>query len=124
MYDYAFEGGKFSRNKDAYPNCQGVVGWINPDINAPEGDRIYVVLFDNERFHHQCKEGVSTLDYMKSPSAFCRTGIDDLYDGRSNTKRWLEYGKQHDIKFEAAEFAFNYCKNGVKQGEAFIPARE
>ena len=44
LYDYAFEGGKFSSDKDAYPNCQGVVGWINPDPNAPEGDRVYVIL--------------------------------------------------------------------------------
>ena len=126
LYDYAFEGGKFSSDKDAYPNCQGVVGWINPDINAPEGDRVYIVLFDKTELHHQCEEGVTTAPYCcrDIPSTFCETGINDFYDGRTNTKRWLEYGKQHDIKFEAAEYAFDYCKNGVKQGEAFIPARE
>ena len=110
LHWYAFEGKKFAPNHDAYPNCQGVVGWINPDPNAPEGDRVYIVL-PEQKF----------LMYSKE---YCITGADNLYDGRANTKRLLEFGKQHNVEFPAAEFAHNYCKNGVKQGEAFLPARE
>ena len=108
LYDYAFEGGKFSPEPNAYPNCQGVVGWINPDPDAPEGERVYIVLLEQK--------------IMPYSSELCYVGADDSYDGRANTLKLIEYGKKHGIKFPAAEFAFNYCKNGVKKGEAFLPA--
>ena len=108
LFWYAFEGGTFSPDPNAYPNCQGVVGWINPDLNAPEGNKIYVVLPEQ-----MC------LPYSNE---YCLTGADDLHDGRANTLKLIEYGKKHNIRFQAAEFAFNYCQNGVKQGEAFLPA--
>lgn len=110
LYDYAFEGGKFSTDPNAYPNCQGVVGWINPDPNAPDGDKIYVVLPEQQSLQYSTK--------------FVETGANDLYDGRANTLNLIEYGKKHNVNFPPAEFAFNYCKNGVKKGEAFWPARE
>ena len=110
LFWYAFEGKKFSPEPNAYPNCQGVVGWINPDPNAPEGDKIYVVLPEQKSLQY-------STDYEE-------TGADDLYDGRGNTKKLIEYEKEHNVSFPAAEFAFNYCKNGVKKGEAFGPARE
>ena len=110
LYWYAFEGGKFSPDPKAYPNCQGVVGWINPDPNASEGDKIYVVLPEQQELQYSDK------DYA--------TGATDLYDGRANTQKLIEYGRAHNVKFFAAEYAYNYCKNGVKQGEAFLPARE
>ena len=110
LFWYAFEGGTFSPDPNAYPNCQGVVGWINPDLNAPEGNKIYVVLPEQ-----MC------LPYSNK---YCQTGADDLYDGRANTLKLIEYGKKHNVRFPAVEYAYNYTKNGVKQGEAFLPARE
>ena len=110
LFWYAFEGGKFSPDSKAYPNCQGVVGWINPDPHAPEGERIYVVLSEQQELQYSSK--------------YCDTIVKDLYDGKANTRKLLEYGKKYDIEFPAAEYAFNYCKNGVKQGEAFLPARK
>ena len=110
LFWYAFEGGKFSPDPKAYPNCQGVVGWINPDPNAPEGKRIYVVLPEQQKLQYSDK------DY--------ETRVTDLYDGKANTRNLVEYGKKHNIEFPAAEYAYNYCKNGVKQGEAFLPARK
>lgn len=110
LFWYAFEGGMFSPDPKAYPNCQGVVGWINPDLNALEGNKIYVVL-PEQKF----------LQY--SEECFL-TGADDLYDGLANTLKLIEYGQEHHIRFPAVEFAFNYCQNGVKQGEAFLPARD
>ena len=108
--DYAFEGGKFSTDHKAYPNCQGVVGWINPDPNAPEGERIYVVLPEQQKLQYSTE--------------YCYTGVTNLYDGRANTQKLIEYGRAHNVKFPAVEYAYNYCKNGVKQGEAFLPARK
>ena len=110
LYDYVFEGGKFSTDPNAYPNCQGVVGWINSNPNAQEGDKIYVVLPKQ-----------TSLVYCASG---CETGADDLYDGRANTLKLIKFGKKHGIKFYAAEYACNYTENGIKQCEAFLPARE
>ena len=110
LFWYAFEGKKFSSDPKAYPNCQGVVGWINPDPNAPEGDRVYVVLPEQKQVPYS--------------SNYCYVGAIDLYDGRSNTKKLIDYGKEHHIEFPAFEYAHNYTKNGVKQGEAFGLARE
>ena len=113
LFDYAFEGGKFSTDPKAYPNCQGVVGWINPDPAAPEGDRVYVILL------------IPYLEWeLPYSDEKCFVGATDKYDGKSNTLKLLEYGKKHGVRFPVAELAFNYCKNGVKKGEAFSPAQE
>jgi len=120
LFDYAFEGGKFSTDPKAYPNCQGVVGWINPDLNAPEGDRVYVVLIVNNGSGDMLPEPLK----LQFSDQCCFTGVTNEYDGKSNTLKLLEYGKNHGVRFPAAEYAFNYCQNGVKLGEAFIPASE
>ena len=110
LFWYAFEGKKFSPDPEAYPNCQGVVGWINPDKDAPEGDKIYVVLPELE-------------DFMYSDGD-CEVGGYDLFDGKSNTRKMIEYEKIHLGECPAARYAYNYTKNGVKKGEAFWPASE
>ncbi len=110
LFDYAFEGGKFSSDKDAYPNCQGVVGWINPDINAPEREKIYVVLPEQINVPYAIR--------------YCETEIDNSLDGRGNTQKLIAYGKIHKVQFPAAEYADNYTKNGLKKGETFWPAQE
>ena len=107
---YAFAGGKFSPNPNAYANCQGVVGWVNPDKNAPQGQRGLIV----------------TLDEVKKAwsDKHCETNIKDEYDGKGNTKELIAYGKAHDIAFPAAEWCAQYSKNGVNPGEGFMPASE
>ena len=107
---YAFAGGKFSPDPDSYPNCQGVVGWVNPDKNAPQGQRGLIV----------------TLDEVKKAwsDKHCETNIKDEYDGKGNTEKLIAYGKAHDISFPAAEWCAQYSKNGVKPGEGFMPASE
>ena len=107
LFWYAFEGKKFSPDPEAYPNCQGVVGWINPDKNAPEGDKIYVVLPEQQ--------------YLQYSNEYCLVGATSGC-GKANTKKLIEYGTEHNVGFPAAGFAFNYSKNGVKKGEAFLPA--
>ena len=107
---YAFAGGKFSPNPNAYANCQGVVGWVNPDKNAPQGQRGLIV----------------TLDEVKKAwsDKHCETNIKDEYDGKGNTEKLIAYGKAHDISFPAAEWCAQYSQNGVRPGEGFMPASE
>ena len=107
---YAFAGGKFSPDPDSYPNCQGVVGWVNPDKSAPQGQRGLIVTPD------EVEKAWSDKD--------CETNIKDEYDGKGNTEKLIAYGKKHKIKFPAAEWCNAYCKNGVKPGEGFMPAKE
>ena len=107
---YAFAGGKFSPAPDAYANCQGVVGWVNPDKSAPQGQRGLIV----------------TLDEVKKAwsDKHCETNIKDEYDGKGNTEKLIAYGKAHDISFPAAEWCAQYSQNGVRPGEGFMPASE
>ena len=106
---FAFAGGNFSPYPNAYPNCQGVVAWVNSDPNAPEGERGLIV----------------TPDEVESPwtCAECYTGVTNDEDGKQNTRLLLDYGRKHGLRFQAAEFCNLYCRNGVKQGEAFLPAK-
>ena len=105
---YAFEDGKFSPIPYAYPNCQGVVAWLNPDPNAPKGKRGLIL---------------TPEVFMTLWGEICfQTGIGDMADGQSNTQKLLAYGKEHGIAFPAAEWCASYSKNGVKAGQGFLPA--
>jgi len=107
---YAFAGGKFSPVSDTYPNCQGVVGWVNPDKSAPQGQRGLIITPD------EVKKAWSSVN--------CETNIKDEYDGKGNTKKLIVYGKAHGISFPAAEWCVRYSKNGVRPGEGFMPSKE
>ena len=107
---YAFAGGKFSPVSDTYPNCQGVVGWVNPDKSAPQGQRGLIVTPD------EVKKAWSDKG--------CETNIKDEHDGKGNTEKLIAYGKKYKINFPAAEWCAQYSKNGVKPGEGFMPAEE
>mgnify|MGYP001089200305 CR=1 FL=1 len=107
---YAFAGGKFSPDPDSYPNCQGVVGWVNPDKSAPQGQRGLIVTPDEVKKAWSDKH--------------CETNIKDEYDGKGNTEKLIVYGKAHGISFPAAEWRVRYSKNGVRPGEGFMPAKE
>ena len=107
---YAFAGGKFSPDPDSYPNCQGVVGWVNPDKSAPQGQRGLIVTPDEVEKAWSDKH--------------CETNIKDEYDGKGNTEKLIVYGKAHGISFPAAEWCVRYSKNGVRPGEGFMPSKE
>ena len=107
---YVFAGGKFSPNPNAYANCQGVVGWVNPDKSAPQGQRGLIVTPD------EVEKAWSDKD--------CETNIKDEYDGKGNTEKLIAYGKKHKINFPAAEWCAQYSKNGVRPGEGFMPSKE
>ncbi len=70
--DYAFRGGLFSSHPETYPFCIGVVGWLNPDKNAPKGKRGLIVW----------PEQIVT-SWTQTP---CFTGVSDYNDGRANTE--------------------------------------
>ena len=107
---YAFAGGKFSPAPDAYANCQGVVGWVNPDKSAPIGQRGLIITPDEVKKAWSDKH--------------CETNIKDEYDGKGNTEKLIVYGKAHGISFPAAEWCVRYSKNGVRPGEGFMPSKE
>ena len=107
---YAFAGGKFSPDPNAYANCQGVVGWVNSDKSAPQGQRGLIVTPDEVKKAWSDKH--------------CKTNIKDKYDGKGNTKKLIAYGKAHGLSFPAAEWCVRYSKNGVKPGEGFMPDKE
>ena len=107
---YAFAGGKFSKDPNAYPNCQGVVAWLNPDPNAPIGKRGLILMPD------------AMLKLWADKN--CETGIGDEEDGHANTKGLIAYGKEHGVSFPAAEWCYAYSKNGVKPGEGFLAAKK
>ena len=44
LYWYYFANGQFSPDPNAHKACMGVVGWINPNKNAPDGNKIYIVM--------------------------------------------------------------------------------
>ena len=110
LFWYAFEGKKFAPNYDAYPNCEGVVGWINPSPDARDGDKVYIVL--------------SRRELCEYSDCDCETGARDLYDGRANTLKLLKYGKKSGVRFPALEQICFWFDERVIQGEIFIPARE
>ena len=110
LFDYAFEGGKFSPNPKAYPNCQGVVGYINPYADASEGNKIFVVLPEQ--------------GYCTFSDAPCEVGTQFCKSGKEATLILIQYGQKYGLKFPAAEYANNYCKNGIKKGEAFLPSSQ
>ena len=106
---FAFAGGKFLPDANAYPNCQGVVAWLNPDPNAPVGKRGLILMPD-----YEC------LNWTRTKM---ETEAQDEYEGRNNMHKILCYTKDHGIKFPAMEWCYVYSKNGVKIGEAFLPAK-
>ena len=70
--DYAFNGGLFSSHPNTYPFCIGVIGWLNPDKNAPKGQRGLIVWPE---------QIVSSWT-----STSCLTGVADFSNGLANTK--------------------------------------
>lgn len=108
---YAFKGGKFSPDPNAYPNLQGVVVWINPDPNVSVGQRGLFLTPDEVRISW-------------SDNTFYACGVNDEEDGQANTQELVDLVKKckHRTNFPAAEWCYNYSKNGVKPGDGFLPA--
>ena len=86
---FAFAKGLFSENADAFDNLLGVVAWVNPDKQAPSGQRALIV---TPHETHQIYSSVYQL-----------TEIRDKLDGKTNTEKLLQYGKMHQVSFPAAE---------------------
>ena len=82
---FAFAGGNFSPYPNAYPNCQGVVAWVNSDTNAPEGERGLIVTPDEVESPWTCTE--------------CYTGVTNDEDGKQNTRLLLDYGRKHGLNW-------------------------
>lgn len=106
---YAFDGDKFSPNPYAYPNCLGVVAWLNPNKFVRKGKRGLILIPEDVK-------AVWSNDY-------CNVDVTDKNDGYRNTQKILAYDKANSVKFPAAEWCAMYCKNGIKSGMVFMPAQ-
>ena len=106
---YAFANGKFAPDPNVYPNLQGVVAWLNPDTDAPVGKRGLILIPDEiDGFWISEISDVGTLN----PE-----------DGKANTKKLLNWAKNHDSNMASAEWCASYANNAVKSGEGFWPAK-
>lgn len=107
---FAFAEKKFSPDPNAYPNCQGVVAWLNPDENALIGQKGLILI----------PETVITIWANK----LCFIDVQDSLDGCANTQKIWDYARKNDVSFPAFRNCLRYSKNGIKAGEAFVPAIE
>ena len=106
---YAFECGKFSENPKAYPNCQGVVAYLNSDPNAPTGQRGLILTPDEEL-------------YPYADGYYCAGSVDEN-DGKFNTIKMLLYNRNCNTVFCSAVWCSAHPRKGVRDGEAFFPAK-
>ena len=109
LYWYFFANGEFSDNAKAYKGCLGVVGWINPDKNALDGDKIYIVLR---------KQACRVFSLADS-----EIKANDQYDGLNNTQLILNLSQEQKISFPAVIYCNDMFQlsNGKR---AFLPAKE
>lgn len=109
LYWYYFANGKFSADANAYKGCLGVVGWINPHPNAPDGNKIYIVL------RKQVSKEFSQTDSDIKAS--------DEYDGYNNTQLILNHAQEQKISFPAV----THCNDMFQlnnERHSFLPAKE
>ncbi len=109
LYWYVFEGGLFSSEPDAYKNCIGVVGWINPNKNAPQGNRVYIV----------------RPKQVKCAFSNCITDAValDAHNGKDNTNALLASATAKKMNYPAVK----YCNEKFKLAEnenSFLPSQE
>jgi len=109
LYWYYFANGKFSADANAYKGCLGVVGWINPNAYAPNGNKIYIVL------RKQVSKEFSLVDN--------NIKVTDANDGYNNTQLILNQAREQQISFPAALYCNDILKlnNGISP---FLPAKE
>ncbi len=105
LFDYAFEGGKFASTSDAYPNCLGIVGWINPDPNAPIGDRLYVLLLEVRYFPY-------VDGYYLAEENYLSDGCD--------TMKFIDSGKSFILERSFKDVHYKYDKHGLDQREKMM----
>ena len=108
---FAFAGGKFSPDPSAFDDLFGVVAWVNPDKRAPKGERV-LILMPNAK------------PVEKWSNKIIEAKISDEQDGAANTKDLISFGWKHRMYFPAVEWCFQYCRNGVTAGTAFLPANK
>ncbi len=103
---YFFAEGNFSPYPDSFPNPIGVVAWLKPDIDAKEGERGLIILFDE--FYGMWSDNMIQLVGCDSPS-----------DGAENTRKLINAQKETKIKFPIAEFCEQKNSSSC---QCFIPA--
>ncbi len=105
---FVFEGGLFAPRPNVYPNLIGVIAWLNPDADAPEGERGLILIPQKNR--------------RKWSMNYGQTGVNLQYDGKTNTSLLHIRGKKQNNKFPAASFCMSYSNDSINAGDAFLPS--
>ena len=107
---FAFAGNKFSHRPDAYENCLGVVALLYEDTFSYVGKRGLILI----------------PEQYKGPwsSIYTETFVRSTNNGFLNTMQLLKHAKSLNVPMPGIEWAASYSKNGVKAGQAFVPAIE
>ena len=97
--DYAFRGGLFSPHPETYPFCIGVIGWLNPDKNAPKGKRGLIVWPE---------QIVSPWMQTQTP---CSTGVSNQSDGCANTKELVKMQQRIRTRILGVDYCLENTPN-------------
>ena len=96
--DYAFAGGFFSSNPDAYSNRLGIVAWINP--NKDTTNNLHGIILIPDETQAAWAEKVSS------------SNEDETSNENLNESQKIQ---------TAVNWCQAYCKNGIQKGEAQLP---
>ena len=105
---FAFAGGIFAPRLNVYPNFIGILAWLNPDSNAPIGERGLILIPEKQTGKWARHNG--------------RIGANRKQDGIGNTEIMNTLSDGKYITFPAATFCSQYQGNGIEKGEGFLPA--
>lgn len=108
--DFVYPSGLITSQAQKSIQAIGIVGWVNPDPNAPIGQRGFMLCCEQEDRIWADKYEI--------------TGATDINDGWRNTQSLLKLAKEKDCSFPAAEYCVNYSGNGIKAGDGFMASKE
>ena len=115
--DYLYANGDISP-KRLNQEITGIIGWKNPDKEAPVGKRALCFTFHGWKYD----------DFMSNQD-FSQNNHFSLYDiqgtsGKQNSFQLQELAKKHQIDIIALNHCLNYAQNGLSKGDCFLPSQE
>ncbi len=111
--DYLYEDGTISPRRTNFP-VTGIIGWKNPDANAPLGKRALCFSFYGWKY-----EDFMSKEDFSSANTLSKGGILSP-SGSENTDKLLELADTAGLTFLAAEHARNLTGQGLQKGDCFL----
>lgn len=106
--DIVYPSGLISNELQKSIRATGVVGWKNPDPNAPIGQRGLVI----------CREKKNLIWSTDTNSK----GITYSDDGWADTQALLGEVREKGWQLQAIEYCAAYAEDGIRAGEGFLPS--